>query len=125
MKTIGTPALALTLLALSACGGSDKAADPVDVVARCAACHTFDKGGAKRAGPNLHGIIGKAAGSQPGFSYSSAMKGSGTTWTAGTLDAFIAAPNKIVPGNRMGFAGEADAAKRKAIVAHIEAESAK
>lgn len=124
MRIIGFSTLALATLTLAGCGG-EKSAGPADAVARCAACHSFDKGGAKRSGPNLHDILGKTAGTQAGFTYSNAMKGSGVTWTAETLDAFIAAPNKIVPGNRMGFAGEADAARRKAIIAYIEAESAK
>ncbi|MCJ8155978.1 cytochrome c family protein [Sphingomonas sp. LaA6.9] len=124
MRSIGLSILALAALTLAGCGG-DKAAGPGDEVARCATCHSFDKDGAKRSGPNLHDILGKTAGTQAGFTYSNAMKGSGVTWTAETLDAFIAAPNKIVPGNRMGFAGEADAARRKAIIAYIEAESAK
>ncbi|RJF93806.1 c-type cytochrome [Sphingomonas cavernae] len=124
MKIIPVSTVALAALTLAGCGG-EKATGPVDAVARCAACHTFDKGGAKRAGPNLHDVIGKTAGRQAGFSYSSAMKGSGITWTPDTLDAFIATPNKIVPGNRMGFAGESDAAKRKAIIAHMQGKEAK
>jgi cytochrome c len=116
--------LALAALPLAACGG-EKQAGPADAAARCVACHTFDKDGAKRTGPNLYGIIGATAGSQPGFTYSTPMKNSGVTWTAETLDTFIATPRKVIPGNRMTFEGEPDAAKRRAIIAYMLDESAK
>ena len=77
-------------------------------------------GDPKRSGPSLVGIIGKKAGSEQGYAYSAAMKNSGIIWTAETLDAFMAAPNKVVPGNRMGFAGEPDAASRNAELAKAE-----
>ncbi|WP_380875785.1 cytochrome c [Sphingomonas sp. DBB INV C78] len=124
MKPVRFSILALAALPLAACGG-EKQAGPADAVAICATCHTFNKGGMKRTGPNLHGIVGATAGSQPGFTYSGAMKDSGITWTPETLDAFIAAPGKLIPGNRMGFAGEPDAAKRKAIIAWLRDESTK
>ncbi|WOK37917.1 c-type cytochrome [Sphingomonas sp. C3-2] len=119
-------ALSLPLM-LAACGGDDgakKTADGSDAVARCAACHSFEKDGPKRSGPNLHGILGQPAGTKKGFTYSKAMKDSGITWSAETLDAFIAEPNKAVPGNRMGFPGESDAAKRQAIIAYMQKNAA-
>jgi cytochrome c2 len=115
--------LSMALL-LGGCGGNEAAAPP-NPVARCVACHAFEKDGAKRTGPNLHGILGQAAGNRPGFSSSSAMKESGIVWTPQTLDAFIAAPGDVVPGNRMSFPGESDAAKRKAILAYLEGIGAK
>lgn len=116
--------LVVAALALSGCGG-DRSVGPANAVARCVACHSFDKGGAKRAGPNLHAILGQVAGTQPGVTYSSAMKESGITWTAETLDAFIAAPDKVVPGNRMSFPGESDPATRKAIIAYMRGDGSR
>lgn len=113
-------ALALLALALAGCGGEQQAG-PAEAVTRCVACHSFDKDGPRRTGPNLYGIFGKAAASQPGFTYSPAMKASDTIWTAETLDAFIANPGKTMPGNRMGYTGEPDAAKRQAIIAYMRA----
>ena len=94
---------------------------------QCVLCHSFEKGGPRMAGPNLFGIIGEKAGVRPGFSFSPAMKASGIAWTPETIDAFIAAPQKIVPGTRMVFAGESDPVKRQAIVDYIQsfAENAK
>lgn len=115
-------ALALMTLALAGCGGEQQT--PVEAVARCIACHSFDKDGPRRTGPNLHGIVGKAAASQPGFSFSPALKASRITWNAETLDAFIANPGKVIPGNRMGHAGEADVTKRQAIIAYMRANGA-
>ena len=89
-------------------------------VRQCALCHTFEKGGSRMAGPNLFGIIGEKAGVRPGFAFSPAMKASGVVWSPETLDAFIAAPQKVVPGTRMAFAGERDPARRRAIVDYIQ-----
>ena len=110
----------LPLTALGACGGPQgKTAIPAPV-RQCALCHTFEKGGARMAGPNLFGIVGEKAGVRQGFAFSPAMKASGIVWSPETLDAFIAAPQKVVPGTRMAFAGERDAAKRRAIVDYIQ-----
>ena len=49
--------------------------------AACAACHSVQPGGASGIGPNLHGVVGRAAGTAPGFAYSDAMKTSGITWS--------------------------------------------
>lgn len=114
----------LALMALAGCGGSGGANDPARVVAQCVACHSFKKDAPKQAGPNLHGIMGQQAASRADFAYSSALKNSGITWTAETLDAYIATPRKLVPGTRMSFAGEPDPARRMAIIAYIEAVSA-
>lgn len=92
--------------------------------AACRACHTLNKGGRNGVGPNLNGVIGRQAGSVPGFNYSSAMKASGLKWDDKTLNEFIAAPMKKVPGTRMPI-GVADPAKRAALIAYLKAETAK
>ena len=91
---------------------------------QCKACHTVDKGGRNGIGPNLSGLIGRRAGSVPGFSYSAAMKGSGLTWDAKTLDQFLAAPTKKVPGTKMPIS-VSDPAKRAAVIAYLTAATAK
>src|SRR5450432_2040511 len=72
---------------------------------KCAACHTFEKGGPNRVGPNLFGVVDRGRATQAGFNYSAAMKGKGGKWTFDDLNKFIANPKGFVPGTAMGFAG--------------------
>lgn len=71
---------------------------------QCKACHTA-QAGQNRVGPSLHGVVGRKAGGVEGFAYSPAMKASGLTWTAETLDKYLADPKGAVPGNKMAFPG--------------------
>jgi len=86
----------------------------------CRTCHTA-KEGDNRLGPSLHGIVGAKAGSQAGYpNYSGALKGSGITWDAATLDRFIANPEEVVPNNNMKpFKGVPDPSVRKRIVEYL------
>jgi cytochrome c len=92
--------------------------------ANCAACHTIEQGAANGAGPNLFGIIGKAAGNVAGFAYSDALKASGVTWTAAELDSYIADPAAKIPGTTMVAGAIADQAKRQAVIGYIESVTA-
>lgn len=71
-------------------------------------------------GPNLYGIVGERAGARPGFAYSSAMQRSGVVWTPATLDAFLQAPARFMPGNRMAYFGEVDADRRASIIEYMQ-----
>jgi cytochrome c len=83
----------------------------------CAACHATDH--ASRVGPGLEGIIGRKAGTVPGFRYSEAMKKSGLVWDTKNLDAYLQSPQKVVPGNRMPYAGLTNPADRTDLVAYL------
>jgi cytochrome c len=83
---------------------------------QCQACHTFEKGGPNRVGPNLWGIVGRPRASEAGFNYSAAMKAKGGTWTFGELYAFLANPRGYIAGTNMTFAGLARGQQRADVI---------
>ena len=88
----------------------------------CATCHSVrppDQVTQRRIGPSLYDIIGKKAATQPDYAYSPAMRRADLVWSVETLDAYLARPSAIVPGTRMSFAGEPDAATRAAIIDYL------
>jgi cytochrome c len=76
------------------------------IAKQCQACHTFEKGGPNRVGPNLWNIVGSQRGeARGGFNFSAAMKAKGGTWTFDELFRFLANPRGYIPGTNMTFAG--------------------
>jgi cytochrome c len=90
----------------------------------CRTCHSA-KEGDNRLGPSLNKVIGRQAGTAPGYSnYSQGLKSSGITWDESTLDQFITNPDAVVPNNNMNpFKGVSDAAVRGKIIAFLKSSS--
>jgi cytochrome c2 len=110
----------ICFLALTAVAHADgDAARGEQRFADCAACHALQQGDAN-VGPSLKGVFGRKAGTLADFRYSPALKRSGITWTAETIDAFIADPQKLVPSNRMPYAGMTDVGERADLIAYLQ-----
>jgi cytochrome c len=90
-----------------------------DIFKRCLQCHTADKGGPNRVGPNLWGIVGRARAARPGFAYSEAMKSHAGNWTFEELATYLHDPKADIPGNKMAFAGLKDNAELADLLAYL------
>ena len=84
----------------------------------CAACHKLVRD-ENSVGPSLNGLFGRKAGELSDFRYSPALRRSGITWSADTLNTFIADPQKIVPANRMPYAGMPEASDRADLITYL------
>jgi len=115
-------AVALLLLPRSPALGAD--GDPTrgeQIYHRCQGCHSID---ANRVGPRHAGLFGRRAGSLDDYSYSDAMRAAGIVWDATTLDQFLTAPRKFIPGTKMPFAGIPDAQERADLIAYLKQATA-
>jgi cytochrome c len=85
----------------------------------CETCHTFEKGGPNRVGPNLWGVVDRQRASEAGFNYSAAMKSAGGTWTFEELNKFLTNPRRDIPGTAMTFAGIDQDRRRADVIAYL------
>lgn len=92
------------------------------IFGQCRTCHVVEPG-VNRVGPSLHGIIGRTAGSVPGFNYSAANKGSGVTWTEEVLFEYLENPREFMPGTRMAFVGLKKPQDRADVIAYLKTQS--
>ena len=115
-------AVALMLLPRSpALGAAGDPARGEQIYHRCQGCHSID---ANRVGPRHAGLFGRHAGSLDDYNYSDAMRASGVVWNETTLDQFLTAPRKFIPGTKMPFAGIPDAQERPDLTAYLKKATA-
>ena len=86
----------------------------------CGGCHQVGESARPGFGPQLNGIIGRAAGTSANYVYSDAMKNSGLTWDRETLIAYLKDPKGVVPGTRMIFWGLSDEEKVGNLLAYLQ-----
>jgi cytochrome c len=98
---------------------ADSAAGQKIFTTQCGICHAV-VAGQNRVGPTLFGVVGRPAGSVPGFNYTADHKKLGITWDAANLDKYLANPRAMVPDTSMIYAGLKDDAKRADLVAYLE-----
>jgi cytochrome c len=87
---------------------------------QCRACHTLEKDGASVAGPNLHDLFGRKAGSAAGYAFSEAMTKSGIVWDDAALTEYNRDPKAKVPGTKMVFNGVKQAPQLADLVAYLK-----
>ena len=86
---------------------------------QCFTCHTTDKGGANKVGPNLWDIVGRKKAAHPGFGYSSALSAKGGDWSYEDIDHMIFKPTTYVRGTKMAFAGLPKEQERADVIAYL------
>ena len=118
--------MSLAIVAISVIGLSSNVAMASmtgEVVFRyCKRCHTIDVGGRNKTGPNLNGVVGRAAGSVKGFKYSPALLESGLIWDEATLDQWLTKPKEFVKGTKMWFRGLKKAEDRAAVIEYLKSQ---
>ncbi len=147
MKTSNVLMLAVAGLVLAACSGGDEASAPrtaapatpvvqiTDVslltgdaeagrvgFSQCRSCHTVEAG-VNRVGPSMHGVVGRAVGTEPGYRYSTAMAAAGGVWDDQHLYDYLEKPREVIPGTKMTYVGIKDGQRRADIIAYLKTQA--
>ena len=98
---------------------STNTAEGAKIFKKCAACHSITEGGANKIGPALWGVLGRPAGSVPGYKYSKAMAAHGKNWSFEEMNGFLIKPKDWIKGTKMSFAGLKKAEDRAAVILYM------
>jgi cytochrome c len=94
-----------------------------EIFKKCTSCHTAEKGGPNKIGPDLYNVVGAPKAKHPGYSYSQAMSGKGGNWTFDDLNVYLFSPRDFVPGTKMSFVGIKDDQERADVIAYLRQQS--
>lgn len=86
---------------------------------QCLQCHSFEKGGANKIGPNLWNVVGNKHGHLEGYAYSSALLAKEGKWDYENLNHFLYKPKVYIPGTKMSFVGIKKAKDRADVIAYL------
>jgi cytochrome c len=125
MKAVlnGMAVFALAMAVSGAAFADGDAAKGEKIFKKCQACHTVEKDGPNRVGPNLYGIFERGVAAKAGYNYSAAMKkkaAEGLKWNDDTLFTYLEKPQAMVPGTNMTFPGIPKPEDRKNLIAYLE-----
>ena len=98
---------------------STNSADGAKVFKKCAACHSIAQGGSNKIGPALWGVLGRKAGSVPGYKYSKVMAAYEKAWSFDEMNGFLLKPKEWIKGTKMSFAGLKNAKDRAAVILYM------
>jgi cytochrome c len=117
----------ITFCALAPLGQvhAQDAAAGAKVFLKCKVCHQIGDTAKNSVGPVLTGVVGRTAGTYPGYTYSDANKNSGLTWDEATLSVYLKNPKAKVPGTKMTFPGLASEDDIKNVIAYLKTFPAK
>jgi cytochrome c2 len=108
----------LLLFGASAGHATGDAAAGQKLFAKCAACHST-AAGENKIGPSLADVVGRKSGTEPGYSYSAAMKSANITWDDAALDKFLTSPGGFVHGTKM-FLSLPSSTDRQNVIAYLD-----
>ena len=98
---------------------STSSADGAKIFKKCAACHSIAQGGGNKIGPALWGVLGRKAGTVPGYKYSKSIVAYGKPWSFEEMDGFLTKPKDWIKGTKMSFVGLKNAKERAAVILYM------
>ena len=111
--------IAALVLAAGTAHAADAARGKTLYESRCIGCHSID---ANRVGPAHRGVLGRKAGTAKDYDYSPALRAAAVVWDARSLERWLADPEKLIPGQRMGYSVP-EAADRADLVEYLRVAS--